>query len=323
MVLAKYTAILLVPPLIIFFLLKKRADIIFSPYMFLAALVALVMISPVIYWNYTHDFISFRYQGSHVFGSLATSLSNFLASLAAQFGAYNPFLFVVAFYGFFRAWRTEKDHLRLALLFGGTIILFFLVTSVYERTLPHWPGIFYLFFIPVGTWMLLSAKEKWKKKFLYFSIGFGLILTFFAYTELAGKFFAFPDYKSPFRDIYGFPEIASEADRLLKKNSAGVPKALAVTNWTMGSRTLYYSLVHGNDVFIIDNRQDQFDVWQKKEPLGYDLLFLNTHFHGLDIKKHVRCNQVKEAGRVDLMLNGGKVDTVELVWCHNYQGVRP
>ena len=30
--------------------------------MFGAALIALVMISPVIYWNYTHDFISFKYQ---------------------------------------------------------------------------------------------------------------------------------------------------------------------------------------------------------------------------------------------------------------------
>jgi 4-amino-4-deoxy-L-arabinose transferase-like glycosyltransferase len=321
--LTKYTSILLVPPLIIFFLMKKRFDIIFSPYMFLAALIALAMITPVFYWNYTHDFISFRYQSSHVFGSLSTSFSNFAASLAAQFGAYSPFFFIIAFYGFFKSWRTKDDYLRLALFFGGTIILFFLLTSVYERTLPHWPGVFYLLFIPIGTHYLFAAEKKWKRNFLYFSVGFSLILTLFAYTELAGKFFTFPDYKSPFRDIYGFPEVVKDADRLLKKNTSGAPKALAVTNWTMGSRMMYYSLAYGNEVFVIDNRKDQFDVWHKEEPFGYDLLFLNTHFHELDIERYVRCNRVEVAGKVDLVLNGGKVDTVEFAWCYNYRGVRP
>jgi 4-amino-4-deoxy-L-arabinose transferase-like glycosyltransferase len=321
--LTKYTSILLVPPLIIFFLTKKRYDIVFSPYMFAAALIALTMITPVIYWNYTHDFISFRYQGSHVFGTLATSFSNILMSLAAQFGAYSPFLFVIAFYGFFQSLPTKDDYLRLSVFSGGTVMVFFLLTSIYERTLPHWPGIFYLLFIPVGTYKLLAAGERWKKNFLFFSIGFSLILTLFAYTEVAFKFFSFPDYSSPFRDIYGFPEVVRDAVHLLKKDRALAPKALAVTNWTMGSRTLYYSMTYGDEVFVIDNRQDQFDVWQKKKPVGYDLLFLNTHFHEMDIEKYARCDRVAAAGKKDLMLNGRKVDTVEFVWCRNYRGIQP
>jgi len=39
------------------------------------------------------------------------------------------------------------------------------------------------------------------------------------------------------------------------------------------------------------------------------------------LKKHVRCEQTDVAGKTDLLLNGAKVDTVEFVWCHNYQGV--
>jgi 4-amino-4-deoxy-L-arabinose transferase-like glycosyltransferase len=320
--LAKYTSILLVPPLIIFFLMKKRYDVLFSRYMFLAALIAFIFIIPVIYWNITHDFISFRYQGSHIFGSLATSFKNFIESLAAQFGAYSPFLFIIAFYGFFKALRSPNVYLRLAVLFGGTIMVFFLLTSFYERTLPHWPSIFYLLFIPIGTYSLLQAQEKWKSNFLYFSVGFSLVLTLFIYVELAGKFFTFPDYKSPFRDIYGFPTIARQADEIFKKDISAAPKAIAVSNWTMGSRTMYYNLPYKNEVFVIDNRKDQFDVWQKNEPLRYDLLFINTHFNNLDIKKHVRCEQTDVAGKTDLLLNGAKVDTVEFVWCRNYQGTK-
>jgi 4-amino-4-deoxy-L-arabinose transferase-like glycosyltransferase len=320
--LAKYTSILLVPPLIVFFLMKRRYDIIFSPYMFLAALIALIMITPVIYWNINHDFISFRYQGSHIFGSLATSFKTFIESLAAQFGAYSPFLFIIAFYGFFKVFRSSNDYLRLSVLFGGTIIIFFLITSLSERTLPHWPGIFYVLFIPIGSYNLYLATEKWKRNYLNFSIGISLILILFAYTEVAGKFIKYPDYKSPFRDIYGFEQIAEQADIIMKNDKTDATKAIAVSNWTMGSRIMYYSLPYSNEVFMIDNRKDQFDVWEKSSPIGYDLLFLNTHFHELDIEKYVNCGRIEKAGKFDLMLNGAKVDTVEYCWCRNYRGTK-
>ena len=320
--LAKYTSILLVPPLIVFFLMKKRYDIIFSPYMFLAAFISLIMITPVIFWNINHDFISFRYQGSHVFGSLATSFKSFIESLAAQFGAYSPFLFIIAFYGFFKVLRSSNDYLRLSVLFGGTVIIFFLITSLSERTLPHWPGIFYALFIPIGSYNLYLAAENWKRNYLIFSIGISLVLMLFAYTEVSGKFFTYPDYKSPFRDIYGFQQIAGQADKIMKNNKTAAAQAIAVSNWTMGSRTLYYSLPYKNEVFVIDDRKDQFDVWEKSSPIGYDLLFMNTHFHELDIEKYVTCDRVEKAGKIDLLLNGAKVDTVEYAWCRNYRGTK-
>ncbi len=320
--LAKYTAILFVPPLIVFFLLKKRYDILFSPYLFLAAAIALALVSPVFYWNATHDFISFKYQGGHVFGSLATSFKNILESLAAQFGAYSPFLFIVAVYGFFKVLRDDNDYLRLSVLFGGTIMVFFLITSAYERTLPHWPSAFYALFIPIGTWRLLELGGKWRKNYLYAAVGISFFALMLAYAELGGKFIPFPDYKSPFRDIYGYPEMAAKADEVLKQNPSSRPAAIAVTNWTMGSRVMYYSLPYGHEVFVMDERQDQFDVWQKKSPRGYDLLFLNTEFEQIDVGG-LKCDQVDAAGRLDLTLNGSKVNRAEFVWCRNYQGVKP
>jgi hypothetical protein len=198
-----------------------------------------------------------------------------------------------------------------------------LLTSFYERTLPHWPAVFYLLFIPVGTYTLFIAQEMWKKNFLYVSIAVSLILTLSVYMELTGKFFTFHDYKSLFRDIYGFPEITGKADELIKNNLSAAPKAIAVTNWTMGSRTMYYSLPYKNEVFVIDNRKDQFAVWQKKLPIGYDLLFLNTYFHNLNIEKFARCERIENAGKIDLILRNAKVDTVEFVWCYNYRGAKP
>ena len=318
--LAKYTSILLVAPLLAFFLSKKKYDIVFSKQMFLTALIALIMIIPVIYWNVEHDFISFRYQGSHVFGSFKRSLENFFVSLAAQFGTYSPLLFVAAFYGFFKVIKSRDDYLRLSVLFGGTIIIFFLLTSFSQKALPHWPAIFYLFFIPIGCYKLIIDKEKWKRNYAYFAIGFSLLLMLFAYVEIVGKFIKYPDYKSPFRDIYGFEEIAKKTDDLIRKSQSGAPKAIAVQNWTMGSRTMYYSMPYKNDVFVLDFRKDQFDIWETNPPLGFDLLVMNTHFSKSNLEKKLRCASFELAGKQDIELNNSKVDSIEYIWCKNYRG---
>ncbi len=118
-----------------------------------------------------------------------------------------------------------------------------------------------------------------------------------AYAEVAGKFFAFPDYKSPFHDIYGYPEISRQADAIIRNNKSERNKAIAVTNWTMGSRIMYYNLPYRHEVFVMDDRKDQFDEWQKNSPTGYDLLFLVTHFEDLDVGSYALCRQVDVAAR--------------------------
>ena len=334
--LAKYTAILFVPPLAAYFILKGRTSLLFSGRMLMAAVIALLMVSPVLYWNLQHDWVSFRYQTGHVLGASSIDLKAFMTALAAQFGAYSPFLFLIAFYGFFKSLKDKNDWVRLALLFGGMILIFFLYTSLRETALPHWNSPFYLLFIPIGVSYLSGqyrrdepdAQRKApggfrrKKIFMNFSIGFSLIVTLLLYAELGGKFFRFPDYQSPFRDIYGYDTMAAEANTILKENH-GAKKALAVTNWTVGSRMTYYALPYGMDVFVIDKRQDQFDFWQKQPPLGYDLLFINTRFDREDIAKSYRCDAVEPVKNIHILINGGKVNSADFVWCRNFRGDRP
>ena len=319
--LAKYTAILFVLPLCIYYILKKRYSLLFSGRMVMAAVIALTMVSPVLYWNLQHDFVSFSYQTGRVLGPSKPSIGSFFTSLLAQFGAYSPFLFIIAFYGFFRSFKAKNDDIRLSLLFGATILIFFLYSSLFEQTLPHWPSLFYLLFIPIGVHFLMADGSRRKRIFLYFSIAFSLTVTLFLYAELQAKWFSFPDYQSPFREIYGLPSIAGDANAILRENSNS-KKAVAVTNWTMGSRMIYYSLPYRQDVFVIDRRKDQFDFWEKESPTGYDLLFINTHFHQEDVARSFKCQSTEPVKTKDILLNGTKVDTVEYVWCRNFQGFK-
>jgi hypothetical protein len=265
--------------------------------------------------------MSFRYQGSHVFGFDSLKLGDFFTSLGAQIGFYGPFLFGIAFFGLYKSLRARNDWILLSLLFGGTVLGFHLLASLKDVALPHWAGVFYLLFIPIGVYFLSLQGGKWKKRILNGSVGISLALTLILYVEIGNQWFRFPDFQSPFRDIYGMATIAKEADAILSRSQSS-KKGLAVTEWTLGSRMIYYSRPYHREVFVIDNRVDQFELWQKKSPLGVDLLFVKSHFSDENVAKRFRCGEVRMAKEVDILLNGGKVDHIEYVWCLDFQGER-
>ncbi len=313
--LSKYTAILFVPPIILYLLFKKRYDLFYSPKILLAISMALFIVSPVIIWNIQHDWLSFTYQSQHVVGAKHIVWKGFFKSIISQFFAYNPFLMPIAFYGLYRSFRSKNDLLLLSAFFGLVLILFFTYASLYKTALPHWSALFYLLFIPIGAVYFLQIA----KKFIIFAVGIGLILSAFAYLELGFKFIPFPDYKSVHRDIYGFDTIMKKANAEIKNPKKEV---LAVTNWTYASRAMYYNRNYPSKVYLIDKRFDQFDLWEKSMPLGKDVLFINTHFQHTDISAKMKCKTVDIVKEFKLKLNGKIENSVSLVKCTDFQGMK-
>ena len=295
--LAKYTSVVLVPSILVYFVFRKRFDLIFSAYTLVSVAIALLMISPVLYWNMQNDYISLRYQWSHVMGPSTLKILSLLSSLGAQAGAFSPFLFGIALYGFYRGFRSEDvtglavhSHWRNG---SGLFTLRFAVRPVSAALGKSLLSSFHSDRGLLSEYRRLGCQ---KENMLHFSVGVSLVITLFLYAELAAKWFTFPDYNSPFRDIYGFDSIAKEADALLKEDK-NARKALAVTDWTMGSRMIYYSLPYKNEVFVVDDRTDQFDYWEKGVPLGYDLLFVEANPHSEDkhFSERFRCDEMNLA----------------------------
>jgi 4-amino-4-deoxy-L-arabinose transferase-like glycosyltransferase len=316
--LSKYTAVILIPPLILYILTKQRFDLLINPRILLSAVIGFILILPVIVWNASHEWISFTYQSSHVTGSTVIAFKPFIRSLAAQFGAYNPFLFLIAVYGVISAFKSKNSAILLALWVGLSVELFFVTTSFLKPVLPHWPALFYLLFIPIGSVFLLKNGGKHSSAARY-TIILSLILSLVIHAELYGKWGSFPDYKSPFRDIYGFDIQVREGVALLK-TLPSTKKALAVTNWSYGSRLHYYALPYGIKTFVLDDYNRQFSLWEKENPLGYDLILLHSHFS--NIPDSLQCETIQPLKREDILLNGKKVDTIEYLWCKNYQGIK-
>ncbi|MBU1658252.1 glycosyltransferase family 39 protein [bacterium] len=316
--LSKYTAILFAVPIIFYFIIKQRYEFFYSYKIFLTASIALLMIVPVIFWNIQNDWSSLAYQSAHVVGDAGIQWKSFFSSIGAQIGAYNPFLFPLAFYGLYKSFFSKNDTLFLTALFGLVLICFFTYASLYKTALPHWSALFYMLFIPIGTYYILQGSKK-ALIYLKFAIGFGLILSSIAYAELGFKFIPLPDYQSLHRDIYGWDEIMKKANAQICDNKK---EALAVINWTLASRALYYNRAYTSSVYLIDDRNDQFDIWEKESPLGKDLLFINTHFFNKKISDYALCDAVIPHAEFDIVLNNNKVNTIELITCKNYQGLR-
>jgi len=317
--LSKYTAVLFIPPIVLYFLIKKRFDLLFSPKLILALGIGLIIVSPVLYWNMQNDWISFTYQSNHVVGSPQINLKGFGASLAAQVVAYNPLLFGVAFFGLFKAFRSKNNILLLSALFGLVLFVFFTYSALYKTALPHWSALFYLLFVPIGSYYLYERSTAWTR-YLKIAIGFGLLLSSLIYIEVATKIIPLPDENSLQVDIYGFEKIMKEANAQIKDPKK---ELIGVTLWTLASRAIVYNASYDSEVYLLDNRFDQFDIWEKNSPIGKDIIVIDINFAHKDIEQYMKCDTITELKAFNILGDAAsKAKTIKLIKCSNYQGIR-
>lgn len=154
--LAKYHAamVALGVGLFVLFSASGRAQL-RHPAPYVAALIALALVSPVLMWNAAHGWVSFLFQAGRSQGG---GFTPWLApvSLVAQAGWLLPWVFAPIVAGVWRAWRTQRDA-RLGFLMAlglPTIIAFTLLPMFGNLGLPHWsmPGWFFL--MPfAGIWL--------------------------------------------------------------------------------------------------------------------------------------------------------------------------
>ncbi len=315
--LSKYTAFLFVVSLIIYFVYRRRFDLLYGKNIIISIAVSAILIAPILFWNMEHDWISFAFQSSHVGGADNFSFGSFFESLAVQLGAYSPFLAPLAYYGLYKSLISPQNRpLFISGIFGSVLVLFFVYNSFYAVALPHWSALFYFLFIPIGIAFMFQSTSIYKRRYVVGAVSISLAISLLLHAELRFKFFPLPDYQSVHRDIYGWKHIGEEAASLIVDKQQ---EAIAVSNWSLASRAIYYTLPYGVQTYLIDDRYDQFDIWQKDSPLGKDLLFINTHDFTMDLDSIV-CKSSYVAKRFDLTLDSSVVNSIELVWCIGFGG---
>ncbi|MBN2236663.1 MAG: glycosyltransferase family 39 protein [Bacteroidales bacterium] len=133
--------------------------------LYLAALISLLLLIPVIYWNLQNDFISFTFQGerANIFSSnIRFDLLG--TELGGQFFYNNPFVFVLTWIAVWKSLRTNnfmpKEKLPILLFLSLPLLATFLFVALFRQTLPHWTGPAYLSLMLIAATYLSSLELK-------------------------------------------------------------------------------------------------------------------------------------------------------------------
>lgn len=198
--LSKYPMLLFLPGLILFLILSRENRVwLKKRELYFCLLIALVIFSPVIIWNFQHGFSSFTYQSGRV-GS-PHYLENTIYFLVLQFIMYSPFMIFIIIRNFFPGfWKNmssqENIYLLLSCLSFAAFIPFLLV-SPFTMIGGHWTAIAYLSLIPLicAQYLPYFKKSKvWLNLFVIILINI-LFIGYYAFLypipkDLAGQAYA-------------------------------------------------------------------------------------------------------------------------------------
>lgn len=264
--LSKYTAVSLLASILILIAVEGKWYVFRKARLWLAVSIAAIIVSPVFYWNATHDWISFSYQLHHGTGGIHWQTLTFLQSQIGQLVSDGPALYLFGLIAIVIAVRQRQiSGMRYALIMALPLLLLFGWNGGYVVTLPHWTALGWLSLTPViAVWLSEVWNEKaWVRWSTYVASMYSLLMIFpIFYLQLWHPWLPFPpgkDYMTG--EFYGWPQAAQEAIALRDKmDETPGPKAkLFIGSWTLASRLAWYG--RPEPVMVTDRRYNQFDLW--------------------------------------------------------------
>ncbi|EDZ62673.1 glycosyl transferase, family 39 [Sulfurimonas gotlandica GD1] len=252
MMLSKYTAILFVFSLLLFILLKRR-DILLSANFYLAIILSLIVISPMLWWNYQHDWISFVFQLGH--GSTDTfeiDTDYFFEFLGGQFGTFSPVFAGVLFYFLIKDRLFYKDDKLLFLSLSTVVVLlFFFYKSLFTRMELNYTAPAYV----AGAIITAYLFEHYK---LIKTFKVGLVIAIIL--TIIGRF-AFLFYLEIVQDrMYGNREAVQLLQTHAKEGDSFYGDHLTIVAYLK-----FYLKGHPETDLAVPSRFSQYDMWREKE----------------------------------------------------------
>jgi 4-amino-4-deoxy-L-arabinose transferase-like glycosyltransferase len=158
--LSKYTALFTVVSLALY-LLSCRPRLLTTLAPWLAALVVVILLTPVLVWNAAHDWASFAFQGGRA-RPVAFSAGRALLDFAAQLLYVLPWVALALLAALWRALRRGPRD-PAAWLFACLAVLpigAFTLVGFWAEALPHWAAVGWLFAFPLLGARLARLEER-------------------------------------------------------------------------------------------------------------------------------------------------------------------
>ena len=193
--LSKFTVVMLLPAVLAFALVPDwRRRWLFSPYPWAAALIALIVFSPVLIWNYQHDWASFRFQFVRAVATHPFSFQTVGDYFGLQFGLVGFVMLPVVLSGVtLTAWRGYRHREPVAILLSTAVIVpfgYFFWKSLTLRVGDTWP----MFLWPAGFAatainIAMLPREGWPQWMIESTIEWARVAVISGIAFVVGVFF--------------------------------------------------------------------------------------------------------------------------------------
>jgi len=213
--LSKYTAAFLGLSVFIYLVFSTRhRRALVTPWPYVACLVAAGVFAPVLFWNASHDWVSFRYQSLNRFEQ-ADEINPIAAVkfLGQQWLGVLPLTLPLAIASLKKLFRYEKSHERFLLSAFLPMLAFFFLLGWTRSIHLMWPLPAYLSLTILMAGEVARgdcASARFFERRRRWLVGGAAVALVFAAVHTA----YFLPFLSPLRGLYGWKEVAAEAQRV-------------------------------------------------------------------------------------------------------------
>ncbi len=272
--LSKYTAVLLLPGVLGFLLFSSYRRQLGNRAVWFSIGTALLVFSPVLLWNYRHEWVSFQFQLNHGFAAAQTlNPGSFFEYLGVQTVALNPLFFLVLLYVLFRSWRKIlADEKQVFLLWPClTVLVFFAYSALFKRPEGNWAAPAYV----TGIVLIARWLECLRYRNIYRAgivVGAVLILLL----KIPEAFSFLPPQLVMKRQVLGYDVMFRSAGPELL-----TAKHVLAADYKLASLAWYYLPGRPMVQVLTPSRFSQYDYWRGESPLqaGEDAVFFGDEQH--------------------------------------------
>lgn len=235
--------------------------------LYLALLITIICVIPILYWNIQNDFITYKYHSKRVMHT-GLLIDSFIQQVVGEILYQNPFVYISILISLFniskiKAGIKNVQVINLLLWLSLPLIFTFWGLSLFNPTLPHWtgPGYIGLFLIAGVYW---SQKEAFtvsklsRSQFaqlpalikcalgLFGALILGFLLLVYVFPKQLGsdKLENLGEY-NPINDVTGWESFTLSITKLVEKDKAlnimNADASIVVNKWFPAGHILFYT----------------------------------------------------------------------------------
>ena len=319
--LGKYFDILLVPSAFIllvavpsyrFWLFKKE------PY--LALLLAFFVFSPVLFWNISNDFASFRFHMVERHHGAPFEAKNFSRLFAGQALYVSP-LYLIAFLfavivSVKRAIKGDRHFALLASFSAPTLLFFYTACAWTTESEPHWPAFGYLTATVALAAIGVEGATRWTPGLYRWAVRYYVVATILAalmfilfFAHLFHPMLPIKPKYDVVNELYGWDKVGNAVLREREKlQKQGITPVFISSEWIICSQVLF-ATQEKIEVACVNRDYDQYDFWQKEKDFygRTAIIVTNRKFYEWPSDLYL-FKQVKKVEEVSIIRGGEEVE---------------